>query len=136
MQRLLAMLGKQDDLATYGLDPVLNALKKGEVEVALVTDSTDMIEIVVMCKKCGLSQARIVDVEKKVQAVQEMISSPWEMQAVDYEVEEKDIIDVLEDVASQTNAVVEVISSKSEEKDKLMALGGFAAILRYRPKIK
>jgi peptide subunit release factor 1 (eRF1) len=49
-------------------------------------------------------------------------------------VEEKDIVDVLEDVASQTNAVVEVISSESEEKAKLTALGGFAAILRYKSK--
>ena len=53
--------------------------------------------------------------------------------AVAYEVEEKDIVDVLEDLASQTNARVEVISTESEEKAKLTALGGFAAILRYRP---
>jgi len=52
VQRLLAYIGKQDDLAICGLDSVLNALKNGEVEVALVTDNTDMIEIVVMCKRC------------------------------------------------------------------------------------
>ena len=133
VQRLLAEIGKQNGLAIYGLDPVLNALKKGEVEVALVTDTTDMIEIVAVCKKCELSKTKIVNMEKKVQAVQEMISSPCERcNAVDYEVEEKDIIDVLEDLASQTNATVEVISTESEEKAKLTALGGFAALLRYR----
>jgi len=47
-------------------------------------------------------------------------------------VEEKDIIDVLEDMASQTNAMVEVISTESGEKGKLTALGAFAALLRYR----
>lgn len=135
VQRLLAYIGKQDDLAIYGLYPVLNALKNGEVEVALVTDSTDMIEIVAVCKRCELSKAKIVNKEKKVQTVQEMISSPCEKcNAVEYEVEEKDIIDVLEDVASQTDARIEVISTDSEEKAKLTALGGFAAILRYRPK--
>ena len=61
VQRLLADMGKQNGLAIYGLDPVLNALKNGEVEVALVTDNTDMIEIVAMCKKCELSKAKIVD---------------------------------------------------------------------------
>ena len=133
VQRLLADMGKQDGLAIYGLDPVLNALKNGEVEVALVTDNTDMIEIVVMCKKCELSKAKIVNKKKKVQTVQEMISSPCEKcNAVEYEVEEKDIIDVLEDVASQTDARVEVISTESEEKAKLTALGGFAALLRYK----
>jgi peptide chain release factor subunit 1 len=133
VQRLLASIGKQDDLSTYGLDSVLTALKKGEAEVALVTDNTDMIEIVVMCKKCELSRAKIVDKGKKIQTVQEMISSPCEKcNAVEYEVEEKDIVDVLEDLASQTDARVEVISEESEEKAKLAALGGFTALLRYK----
>jgi peptide chain release factor subunit 1 len=64
-----------------------------------------------------------------------MVSRPCEKcSAVDYEVEEKDIVDVLEDLASQTNARVEVISTESAEKARLTALGGFAAILRYSPK--
>jgi peptide chain release factor subunit 1 len=135
VQRLLADMGKQDGLAIRGLDSVLNALKNGEVEVALVTDNTDIIEIVVMCKRCELSRAKIVNKAKKVQTVQEMISRPCERcNAVEYEVEEKDIIDVLEDVASQTDARVEVISPESEEKARLTALGGFAALLRYRPR--
>ena len=135
VQRLLADMGKQDGLAIAGLDSVLNGLKNGEVEVALVTDSTDMIEIVVMCKRCELSMTKIVDKEKKLQIVQEMISIPCERcNAVEYEVEEKDIVDVLEDVASQTDARVEVISPESEEKAKLTALGGFAALLRYKPR--
>ena len=133
MQRLLTAIGKQDNLATYGLDPVLNALKNGSAEVALLTDTTDMVEIVAMCKKCKLAKTTIVEIAKKVQTMQEMISTPCERcRAVEYEMEEKDIVDVLEDVASQTDAIVEVISSESEEKAKLRALGGFAAILRYK----
>ena len=135
VQRLLAAIGKQDGLAIYGLDPVLNALKTGEVDVALVTDTTDMIEIVVMCKKCELSKANIVNRNNKYRALQEMISSSCEKcNAAEYEVDEKDIVDVLEDLASQTDARVEVISTESEEKAKLAALGGFAALLRYRSK--
>jgi peptide chain release factor subunit 1 len=135
VQRLLADMGKQDGLAIKGLDSVLNALKNGEVEAALVTDDTDVIEIVVMCKRCELSRTKIVDKKRKVQTVQEMISSPCEKcNAEEYEVDEKDIIDVLEDAASQTDARVEVISTESEEKAKLTALGGFAALLRYRPR--
>jgi peptide chain release factor subunit 1 len=134
VQRLLADLGKQDGLAIADLDSVLNGLKNGEVEVALATDSTDVIEVVVMCKRCKLSRSKTVHKDEKVQTVQEMISSPCERcKAVEYEVEEKDIIDVLEDAASQTDARVEVISPRSEEKAKLTALGGFAALLRYRP---
>ena len=102
--------------------------------IALVTDSTGMIEVAALCKRCGLVKASIVAIAQKVQIVQEMISSPCERcHAAEYEVEEKDIVDVLEDLASQTNARVEVISTESDEKAKLAAFGGFAAILRYRP---
>jgi peptide chain release factor subunit 1 len=128
-------MGKRDNLATYGLDVVLTALKNGEVEVALVTDSTEMSEIILLCKKCELLKAKIVHKEQKVQTVQEMVSRPCERcNAVDYAVEEKDIIDALEDFASQTDAIVEIISTESTEKEKLTALGGFAAILRYKIK--
>jgi len=134
VQRLLASLGKEDGLAIYGLDVVLNALKIGEAEVALATDSTDMIDLIAVCKKCGLSKSKIVDKKKKLQTAHETISNPCEKcRSVEYEVAEKDIIDVLDDLASRTNARVEVISTESEEKAKLTALGGFAALLRYRP---
>ncbi len=134
MQRLLTDMGKQNGLATYGLDQVLNGLKKGEVEVAIVTDTTDMIEIDVVCKKCQLSRSKLANTANKVQLIQEIISNPCpRCSAVEYAVDEKDIIDVLEDAASQTNAGVEVISTESSEKAKLTALGGVAALLRFRP---
>ena len=80
-------------------------------------------------------QLKIVNEENRVQLIKEMLSSPCDRcKAVDYEVEEKDVIDVLEDLASQTNARVEVVSSESEEKARLTALGGFAALLRYKHK--
>ena len=132
MQHLLTELGKQDGLAICGLDPVLDGLKRGAVDVAVVTDSTDLIEIAAVCKKCGTSKSRIMN-KKNVQTIKDFLSSPCEKcHAVEYEVEEKDIVDVLEDAASQTDARVEVIATESEEKTKLTALGGFAALLRYR----
>jgi len=133
VQRFLAELSKQDGLATYGIDSVLAALKKGEAKVALVTDNTDMVEKAAICKRCGLPKTLIVD-KKNAQTIKQMISTQCEKcHAIEYEVEEKDIIDVLEDAASETDARVEVISAESEEKAKLAALGGFAALLRYRP---
>jgi peptide chain release factor subunit 1 len=135
VDRFLAELAKKDGLAIYGLDSVFDALRNGEVEVALVTDSTELFEVVAMCKKCGLSKTKIIDNKRKAQAIREMMSSRCERcNSVEYEVEEKDIVDVLEDAASQTDAKVEVISTPSEEKAQLAALGGVAAILRYRPK--
>jgi peptide chain release factor subunit 1 len=132
MQRLEEDVGKQNGLAIFGLNPVLDALKNGVAEVALVADNTDMTEIIATCKRCGLSRSRMVDKEKHVQTAQEMISDPCEKcHAVEYKVEDRDIIDALEDLASQTDARVEVISA-SEENATLRTSGGFAALLRYR----
>ena len=115
---------------------MLNALKIGEVEVALATDNTNMIELIAVCKKCGLSKSKIVDKKKRLLITREMMSNPCEKcRSVEYEVVEKDIIDVLVDLASQTNARVEVISAESEEKTKLNALAGFAALLRLDLKL-
>ncbi len=131
VQNLMTELSKQSGLAIYGLDTVLDALRNGEVQIAIVTDSTDMIENVAVCKRCGFSKRKIAN--KKIHAIREMIESPCEKcNGVSYEYREKDIVDVLEDIASQTDASVEVISSISDEKASLTALGGFAALLRYK----
>ncbi|HEX7482863.1 MAG TPA: peptide chain release factor 1, partial [Candidatus Bathyarchaeia archaeon] len=131
VQHLMSELSKQSGLATYGLDPVLGALKNGEVQVVIVTDSTDLVEYIAVCKRCGHSKTKIA--KKKAQTLQEMIESPCEKcNGLSYDIREKDIVDVLEDLASQTDASVEVISTVSEEKTALTELGGFAAFLRYK----
>ncbi len=133
LKRLFAELSKEDGLAIYGLDLIFDALQKGEVETVVVTDNTDIVENAALCKRCGLPKKTMAD-KKDLQAIQKFITIPCvRCGATEYEVEEKDIVDVLEDAASRTDAKVEVISTESEEKTKLKSLGGFGAILRYRP---
>jgi len=132
VQRVLDEIAKKNGLVTYGLNSVLESLKKGQVEVALATDSTEMIEYGTVCKKCGNPKATILNTND-FQTMKKITSTPCEKcNTLEYEIEEKDIIDVLEDAASQTDARVEVISAESEEKAKLTELGGFAALLRYK----
>jgi peptide chain release factor subunit 1 len=131
IQRLTSELAKPAGLATYGLDAVVAALNKGEAQVALVTDNTEVAEISAVCKKCGNTKKRTS--KMKAQSIKEMATLPCEKcGATAYEILEKDIVDVLEDLASKTDASVEVISTPSKEKDQLTALSGFAALLRYR----
>ncbi len=133
MQHLMVELNKDNGLAIAGLDPVLAGLKTGIVEVALVTDSTDLIEAGATCKKCGLTKTELLKKSSHPQ-LQEFLSTPCtRCNSTNYELAEKDIIDVLEDVAAQTKARVEVVFTGSEEKAQLTALGGFAAILRFHP---
>ncbi len=114
---------------------MLAALRRGEVEIALVADNTDTVEYVATCKKCGLSKKRITN-KKDALAIQELNSTPCaRCGSAQFEWEEKDIVDTLEDAASETDATVEVISAESDEKAKLKALGSFAALLRYRTSV-
>ena len=132
IQRLSSELAKPNGgLATYGLDAVLGALNEGEVQVALVADNTDVVESIAVCKKCGHIKTQIAKLGSEV--IKEMARLPCEKcGATTYEVHQKDIVDVLEDMASKTDAAVEVISTPSKEKNQLNALSGFAALLRYK----
>jgi len=51
---------------------------------------------------------------------------------LEYDVSEKDVVDVLEELAFQVGSKVEVISSGTEEGNMLKSFGGVAAILRFR----
>jgi peptide chain release factor subunit 1 len=132
MQRLEVEINKQTGLAVCGLDSVLENLKQGNAEVAILTDNSNLYEAVFTCRNCGLPKSAILD-KKDFTAIQKMLATPCvRCNAADYERGEKDIVDVLEDAAAKTNARVEVIFTDSEEKAKLESLGGFAALLRYR----
>ncbi len=132
MQRLEVESNKQDGLAVFGLDAVLESLKQGNVEVAILMDNSGLYKALFTCRNCGLPKSAILD-RRDLEATQKMSATPCaRCQATDYERGEKDMVDVLEDAAAQTNARVEVIFTDSEEKLKLKSLGGFAALLRYK----
>ena len=52
--------------------------------------------------------------------------------ASDFSVTETDLIEILEDSASESGTRIEVLGSGSEEGRMLMSFGGLGAILRYR----
>jgi peptide chain release factor subunit 1 len=132
VQRFFQELNKPKGLVAYGMKPVLGALNKGAAETVIVVDNSDFTELVLTCKKCGNSKKKIVINEKKSQATQELISTACKhCNSMEYELEEKDIIDLLEDLASKTDAKVEVIHTDSIEKEQITKLGGIAALLRY-----
>jgi len=132
VQRLFQELDKPNGLIAYGLETVLEAINKGAVETVIVADDTEFVEVVVTCKGCEQSKRKILN-SKKPQAIEELISNACKQcNSKGYDLEEKDIIDVLEDLASKTDAKVEVISTDSKEKSQITKLGGIAALLRYR----
>jgi peptide chain release factor subunit 1 len=133
VQKFLAEVNKQAGLAVYGLPRVMDALQKASAEVVLVSDDLDMVRIDAMCKKCGTVKTETVAAAKKIQQRQEMTSTPCaKCGATDYDVVERDMVDVFEELAFQVGSKVEVISSGTEEGSMFKSFGGVGAILRYR----
>jgi peptide chain release factor subunit 1 len=133
VQKFLAEVNKQGGLAVYGLPRVMDALQKASAEVVLVSDDLDMVRIDAACKKCGTVKTETVAAAKKIQQRQEMTSTSCaKCGATDYDVVEKDLVDVLEELAFQVSSKVEVISSGTEEGSMFKSFGGVGAILRYR----
>jgi peptide chain release factor subunit 1 len=133
VQKFLFEVNKQGGLAIYGLPRVIEALQKASADVVLVSDDLDMVRLDVRCKKCGTVKVETTQAVKKIQLRQEMSSTPCTNCAgTDYEVAERDLVDVLEEMAFQMGSKVEVISSGTEEGSMLKSFGGVAAILRYR----
>ena len=134
VQRFLTEVNKPGGLAIYGLPRVLDALQKAIADTVLISDDIETTKITMKCKNCGTTKERVVQNQSKMQATQEMISTPCEKcRSTDYEIHEKDIVDVLEETAFQVGAKVEVISSGTEEGNMFRSFGGVAAFLRYRP---
>jgi peptide subunit release factor 1 (eRF1)/intein/homing endonuclease len=133
VQKFLAEVNRQEGLAVYGLPRVIEALQKASADVVLVSDDLDMVRIDAGCKKCGTVKSETIAASKKIQQRQEMASTPCsKCGATDYDVTERDLVDVLEEMAFQVGSKIEVISSGTEEGNMFKSFGGVAAILRYR----
>jgi len=133
VQKFLFEVNKQGGLAVYGLPRVIEALQKASADVVLVSDDLDTVRLDVRCRKCGTVKTATIAASKKIQERQEMAAVPCEKcGATDYEVAERDLVDVFEEMAFQVGSKVEVISSGTEEGSMFRSFGGVAAILRYR----
>ena len=133
VQRFLGEVNRQGGLAVYGLPRVLEALQKANAEAVLVSDDLDTVRIDAKCKKCGKIKNGVVQTASKVQKRQEMMSEPCDnCGGGDFDVVERDIVDILEEMAFQVGSKVEVISSGTEEGNMFRTFGGTAALLRYR----
>ncbi|MDV3293362.1 MAG: peptide chain release factor aRF-1 [Nitrososphaerales archaeon] len=133
VQRFLSEVNKAGGLAVYGLPRVMDAFQKANVEVVLVSDDLNTVKIEAKCRKCGTMKSEVTAGTGKMQKKQEMISeSCMKCGAMEYDVSERDIVDVLEEMAFQVGSKVEVISSGTEEGGMFKTFGGVAAMLRYR----
>ena len=110
-----------------------NAMKKSSVDIVLVSDDLEILEIRVKCKRCEDERSVMVKRENYVSEKQNLISNQCpSCSSMDYQVQERDIVDILDDLALDGGARLEIISGKSEDGRILKSFGGLGALLRYR----
>jgi peptide chain release factor subunit 1 len=131
MQEFFAEIRKPDGgLSAYGEGMVRTALEMGAVDRLLISEKYGKDRLSLTCESCGKQVERTVEEGKEESDID--FSCP-ECNSVMELVGRKDMIQELNDLASQFSSDVVLVSTDSEEGSILVqAFGGIAAILRYR----
>ena len=131
VDRFLREVNSDTGLAIYGIQDILNALKRSAVDTILINDDADIIYLKATCRNCGNVTEKFVQRSQIVSEKQAMLTCP-NCGSNEVDVVERDIVDYLADISLDSAANVEVISSKTEGGAMLKNFGGVSAILRYR----
>jgi peptide chain release factor subunit 1 len=125
VQGFLYELGHDTGLATYGED---------EVRRLLLSEAFDQSRVFIECSNCAhvreetVKHTRLQDFERDLSSEQCPVCSYPSLKIRDVQ----DVVEELAELAEQTGAEVEVISTQTEEGVELQSsFGGIAAILRY-----
>jgi len=135
VQKFLYEVGHDTGLATYGEKDVRRALENGLVETLLLSEDLDKIRVKVKCSSCGYVYYKTMR-ESEVQNFEQSLSNAQcpKCQAATLQIAEKtEIIEELAELAEESGANVEIISTETEEGQMLWkSFGGIAATLRYK----
>ena len=134
VEKLFQHINSHSGLGTYGLNEIIELLKKNVVDTIIITDDTDLNRIEVKCKRCQHVQEEMVERPNVIPRKTELLNSPCpSCKAMDLEASEQDIVDYLALIAVKTGSKIEVISGRAEHGVMLSSLGKIGAILRYNP---
>lgn len=135
MQRFMEHLGRDTGLATYGEQFVKKALESGAVETVLVSEEVDRVTLEIKCVNCDYTTEEIIKTKDYNDFVKELSdrNCPKCGSPRMYIENENDLINELDDIAEETGATLEVISTDHDDGAILYnTFGGIAAILRYK----
>ncbi len=132
--RFLRELNKDEGKAIYGIKDIEEGLISAMIDTVMITDDIGFTRLKSTCKNCGNIEIRQVGKEKYIETKQNILAACQKCSSPDKIFEEKDIIEYIADLAIDSGAKVEVISSKTEEGRMIMSFGGIAALLRFNPK--
>ncbi len=120
--------------ANYGEKEVRENLLMGAVDILLVSRGINFIRVNKSCQNCTYTDGKTL----KPNVVENYVSNLQKQQCpqckvVKWEVDQKDLILDLGDLAEKTGATIEIINPQTEEGRQIQSFGGICAILRYIP---
>ncbi len=124
LQKFLEDLQRPQGLAVYGLEATQKAVESGAADTILITENNAAKFIEYECA-CGKKFRLVRNDQKKNQTCP---TCSMQMQIIS----EKDLVDVIEEFASNYGTKVIVLSPETREGKQFEALGGIGALLRYR----
>src|ERR671930_410049 len=134
VKKFMSEVHSAKGLGIYGIVDIVKSLKNGIVDTVIVTDHISYIKIDIKCKRCGNIREKYSERSELQKVKQELLSKPCpSCNALDFETNEKDIVDYLEELAAMSGSKLEIISAKTEEGAQLASIGKTGAILRFRP---
>ena len=126
VNKFLENLKEENGKSEYGVEPVKKALDMGAVETVLISEDLELFHATY---KCGKGHEEEIFEEKP--EIEDEIECPECGEPMQLE-EISHIVDALGEVAENMGTELEIISTDHEEGERLMNMGGVAAILRYR----
>jgi peptide chain release factor subunit 1 len=133
MSRFLQEVVKDRGLAGYGEKEVRKLLERGAVDTLLFSEEVESFNAAISCSNCDYSYNKTTKKLKKLKQELEKTPCPSCNEkglGID---EVKSTLDEFTKLAESTGAKVEIISTETEEGQQLVAFGGIAAILRFKP---
>ncbi len=124
LTRFFSELKKESELVTYGLSYVLNALRKGAVELLLISEDFPWKEVKAYCRKCDFAEKKFVKENEKILCPK----CKGEMEIL----EEMQGIEALEEMAKDFSTSIYIVSRGTREGEQFYNLGGIGAFLRWK----
>ncbi|MFT4892783.1 MAG: peptide chain release factor subunit 1 [Candidatus Nanohaloarchaea archaeon] len=119
-------LKEENGKSEYGLEQVMKAMKMGAVETVLISEKFNEYQAKYECPN---GHEKIIYEEKP--EIEESVECGECGEEMELE-ELSDIVDVFAEKAEEMSSDMEIIGTSHEEGQRLLNMGGIAAILRYR----
>jgi len=120
--------------ANYGENEIRKNLEMGAVELLLISGGLEKLRMKAKCRNCDYIQEKTINPSEfeEYKSNAQKIQCP-DCRASNWEIEEKDLVLDLGELAEQIGARVEIINPQTEEGRQIQSFGGICAVLRYSP---